>query len=77
MHELAEQQNQYLAHIDIALRFTLNVPGVCTAIVGTTRPNRWQENAKTLENGPLGKEKFDAIRKRWKEIAGSDWIGQV
>ncbi len=63
--------------IDVALRFTLSVPGVCTAIVGTTRPNRWQENAKTLEKGPLPKEKFDAIRKRWKEIAGSDWIGQV
>jgi aryl-alcohol dehydrogenase-like predicted oxidoreductase len=61
----------------IALRFTLSVPGVCTAIVGTKNPNRWHENAELLKEGPLPKEQFDAIRARWKGVAPSSWIGQT
>ena len=63
--------------VALALKFTLAVPGVCTAIVGTTQPKRWQENAKMLEKGPISKDKFEAIRKRWKEVASADWVGQV
>ena len=63
--------------VEKALRFTLSVPGVHTAIVGTTQVKRWQENAKSLEKGPLEKTEFDAIRKSWSEKAGSDWVGQV
>jgi aryl-alcohol dehydrogenase-like predicted oxidoreductase len=61
----------------IALRFTLSVPGVCTAIVGTKNPNRWGENAELLKAGPLPPEQFDAIRARWKEVADKSWIGQT
>lgn len=60
-----------------ALRFTLSVPGVHTAIVGTTKPKRWQENAKLLEAGPLTAAEFDAIRERWDDIAPSTWVGQT
>ncbi len=63
--------------ISKALRFTLSVPGVHTAIVGTTRPERWQENARFVEAGPLSDEEFKAIRDRWEEIAPRTWIGQT
>jgi len=63
--------------ISIALRFTLTVPGVHTAIVGTKRPDRWQHDAKLLEAGPLNETEFQAIRHRWEEVAPRIWIGQI
>lgn len=63
--------------VGIALRFTLSVEGVASAIVGTTKPGRWQENAEYVNEGPLPEDEFRAIRQRWKEIAEDDWIGQV
>lgn len=60
-----------------ALRFTLAVPGVHTAIVGTTRPGRWRENASALEGGPLPQAQYDAIRARWRQAAEPGWTGQV
>lgn len=57
----------------IALRFTMTIPGIDTMIVGTTRPNRWQENAKYVAEGNLSAEEFEAIRNRWKEVGGEDW----
>jgi aryl-alcohol dehydrogenase-like predicted oxidoreductase len=63
--------------IAIALRFTLSVPGVHTAIAGTTKSDRWQQNARMLEAGPLSKAEFRAIRDRWEEYAPRTWIGQI
>jgi aryl-alcohol dehydrogenase-like predicted oxidoreductase len=63
--------------VSIALRFTLAVPGVHTAIVGTTQPDRWRQNAELLKAGPLDPRQFEAIRARWKSVAGPDWIGQT
>jgi aryl-alcohol dehydrogenase-like predicted oxidoreductase len=63
--------------IAVALRFTLSVPGVHTAIVGTTKPGRWSENAELLKSGALQKGEFEEIRKRWKQIAAKNWIGQT
>jgi aryl-alcohol dehydrogenase-like predicted oxidoreductase len=63
--------------IEIALRFTLSVPGVHTAIVGTTKPERWQANARLLEVGPLNETEFQSIRNRWEEVAPRIWIGQI
>ena len=60
-----------------ALRFTLTVPGVHVAIVGTKKPERWQENARLLEAGPLPAADFDAIRERWEDVAPKTWVGQV
>ena len=60
-----------------ALRFVLTVPGVHTAIVGTTKPERFSENALALEMGSLNGEVFEQVRSRWREVAHSDWAGQT
>ena len=62
--------------VAIALRFTLSTPGVCTAIVGTTNPGRWAENAAAVARGPLEPEVYEAIRMRWRQVARPDWVGQ-
>jgi aryl-alcohol dehydrogenase-like predicted oxidoreductase len=65
------------AAVGVALRFTLTVPGVHTAIVGTTNADRWAQNATLLEAGPLSKADMARIRARWKEIAPPHWTGQT
>lgn len=60
-----------------ALRFTITIPGISTMIVGTTKPNRWQENAKYVAEGNLSDEEFEAIRNRWREVADESWIGMT
>jgi len=60
-----------------ALRFTLSIPGVDTLIVGTTKPNRWQENAKFIAQGKLSSEEYAAIRDRWNEAADANWVGMT
>jgi aryl-alcohol dehydrogenase-like predicted oxidoreductase len=62
--------------IATALRFTLSTPGVSTAIVGTSKPGRWQENAAIAQAGPLPQAQYDAIRSRWREVAPKSWTGQ-
>ena len=62
--------------VEMALRFTLSLPGVCTAIVGTKNPQRWQQNADLLSAGPLTAEEMAAIREEWHKAAPADWTGQ-
>ncbi|MEP6698389.1 MAG: aldo/keto reductase [Verrucomicrobiota bacterium] len=66
--------DESIAH---ALRFTLSIPGVHTAIVGTSKPDRWAQNAALVEAGLLRESDFNAIRARWDEIAPATWIGQT
>ena len=56
-----------------ALRFTLSVPGVHTAIVGTGKPERWHQNAAAVAAGALPKQEFDRIRTRWRDVADASW----
>jgi aryl-alcohol dehydrogenase-like predicted oxidoreductase len=65
------------AAVATALGFTLSAPGVHTAIVGTTKPARWQENAALLAGGALPRKEFEAIRARWRAVAGPSWEGQI
>ena len=62
--------------VAVALRFTLSLPGVHTAIVGTSKPGRFGENAAVLAAGPLPKDVFETIRTHWREIASDHWLGQ-
>jgi aryl-alcohol dehydrogenase-like predicted oxidoreductase len=61
---------------ETALRFTLSVPGVHTAIVGTTNPAHLLENAKYAKAGFLGHDEFEMIRARWKQVAEPNWTEQ-
>jgi hypothetical protein len=63
--------------VAVALRFTLSIPGVHTAIVGTAKPERLSENAQLLDLGPLEDEQFQEIRERWDDVAPHIWIGQI
>jgi aryl-alcohol dehydrogenase-like predicted oxidoreductase len=69
-------QSDLEAAVATALRFTLSIPGVQTAIVGTTKPDRWVQNARLLEAGPLPKDQFEAIQARWRDVRGKDWFGR-
>ena len=60
--------------IQIALTFTL-AQDVHTAIVGTTKPGRWSENAALLDN-PISQDQINEIRVRWSEVAAADWAGR-
>jgi aryl-alcohol dehydrogenase-like predicted oxidoreductase len=62
--------------VSTALRFTVSAPGVHTAIVGTTRPGRFEENARHLAR-PLPAAEVAAIRARWAEVADRSWVGQT
>ena len=63
--------------VKTALRFTLGVPGVHTAIVGTTKPDRWRQNAALLGDGRLPEAERERIRARWKAVASASWEGQI
>lgn len=63
--------------VSVALRFTLSLPGVHTAIVGTAQPGRWRENALLSASGALPLTQLRQIRERWQEVAGADWRGEV
>ncbi|MDP1921091.1 MAG: aldo/keto reductase [Myxococcales bacterium] len=62
--------------VEIALRFTAFQPGVCTAIVGSSSPGRWNENAALVAKGPLPAAELEPIRRRWAERAHVSWVGQ-
>ncbi|MDZ4772207.1 MAG: aldo/keto reductase [Planctomycetota bacterium] len=61
----------------IAMRFTAMQPGVSVLIVGTTKPERWKQNAQLMQAGPLEKDFEASIRAHWKSIADKDWVGQT
>lgn len=63
--------------VGIAMRFTAMQPGVDVMIVGTSKPERWAQNAALLAAGPLPADLEQKIKARWKEVAKADWTGQI
>src|SRR5206468_3528604 len=47
---------------ELALRFTLTIEGVHTAIVGTTNPEHARANVEIANKGPLPREVVDRVR---------------
>lgn len=62
--------------VEIALRFTVFQPGVSTAIVGTSSPGRWAQNAASVAKGPLPVAQMQQLRSRWAERSQPGWTGQ-
>lgn len=60
---------------EIALRFTISVAGVDTAIVGTANPERSIENSRLVAAGPLRTELYQEIRARWEQTTDQHWLG--
>jgi aryl-alcohol dehydrogenase-like predicted oxidoreductase len=59
-----------------ALRFTLSLPGVASAIVGTTRIEHLLQNLAWAEAGPLPDESLAALRTTWRRH-GANWRGEI
>lgn len=62
---------------EIALRFTLSVPGAHSVIPGTTNPDHLLENARYAAEGPLPSDLFGVIRSTWSKVSKPSWIGQI
>jgi len=62
--------------LSTALRFTLSVPGVDVAIVGTTNADHVRQNIDMVSAGNLSEDEFNNIRAIWEERADQHWLGQ-
>jgi len=63
---------------EVALRFTLSVAGVHTAIIGTTNPENARGNIAYAEKGPLSGDVVEKIRQAFNRAsAGKSWTGQT
>lgn len=65
---------------ELALRFVLSLPGIHTAIVGTTNPANARANLSAAQAGPLPAEAVAAIRAefaRARDAANEAWPGET
>lgn len=61
---------------EIALRFTLSLPGVSTAVIGTTNPRNAEANLAAASNGPLPADVVERIRAAFRRAdPGGKWTG--
>jgi len=65
---------------EIALRFTISIEGVHSAIIGTTRPENAERNIQYAQKGPLPPDVVKKIRfafEKGQAAAGGGWHGQT
>jgi aryl-alcohol dehydrogenase-like predicted oxidoreductase len=65
---------------EIALRFTLSIEGVHSAIIGTTRAENAERNIQYAQKGPLPPDVVKKIRfafEKAQAAAGGGWTGQT
>ena len=61
---------------EFALRFTLSLPGVQVALVGTTRPANMARNLDLAAKGPLPETCVAEVRRAFSTVASlEDWPG--
>ena len=61
---------------EVALQFTLSVPGVHLALVGTTNLTHLLQNIRSAAHS-ISKEEYDFIRLRWNALATQNWDNQI
>jgi len=62
----------------LALRFTLSVPGVHSALAGTTSPENARANLQSADEGPLAPETYESVRRAFekaRDASSSAWPG--
>jgi len=63
---------------ELALRFTLSIPGVHTAIIGTTHPDNAKANIAYAQKGPLPTDALEKLRQAFNKAGvGKNWTGQT
>jgi len=60
----------------LALRFTISIPGVGSLITGTSDIEHIKENLKLIDQGPLDQGEYDHLRSIFKEHA-HNWHGLI
>jgi aryl-alcohol dehydrogenase-like predicted oxidoreductase len=78
LSELDFEETSGSSWAETALRFTLSIPGVHCALIGTTNPRNAAANLAAAELGPLSAEIVEKIRTSFKEAqvrSGHDWPG--
>jgi aryl-alcohol dehydrogenase-like predicted oxidoreductase len=77
-HELGFPDHVEIEWPEIALRFTLSIPHVHVAIVGTTSFDNARANIAAVRKGPLPEEAVNRLRRAFKRAeadAGQNWLG--
>ncbi len=61
---------------ELALRFAVHAPSVCSAIVGTASVDHLSKNRKYADHGPLPPDRVEFIRRRFHQH-DLNWLGQI
>ncbi|MFN3165874.1 MAG: aldo/keto reductase [Phycisphaeraceae bacterium] len=79
-HELGYHGHTEIEWPEIALKFTLAIPGVDCAIVGTTSTVNAQANIDAVRKNPLREQVVQKLREAFKQAersSGETWPGQT